>query len=174
MALNTRDKSDFICDDVHISHTIRFVYLGTPFTTESLSNHLNSKAGHVLKFASFLRKNYDAPFYVKSQVWKSAVISALFFGCETWLMSDFRAAESVYMNTVKQLVGIRNSVCNDIVLVELGIGDAQSFVRQRQASFLRKLRIRDSFHGSYLDQIIQKALNSNSPSGVHPIGHRLY
>ena len=82
------------------------------------------------------------------------------------LSADFRAAESVYMNTVKQLLCIRKSVCNDIVLVELGIGDAQSFVRQQQASFLRKLRNRDSFNGSYLDQIIQMALNSKSASGV--------
>ena len=102
--------------------------------------HLSSEVNHSFKFTSLLGKNNDAIFPIKLTLWESALKSALFYSSKTWLTDDLRPAESVYMNSLKSLLGVRKSTCHDLVLIELGMGDAKSYVRQRQANFLHKLK----------------------------------
>ena len=115
---------------------------------------------------SFLTKNYDAPWQAKYKVWDSAVKSALFFSCQTWLTNNLRFAESVYNNTLKLLLGVRNTVCNELVHIELGIGNAKSYIKQRQKEYLTKLQSRDWYNGSYIARIINMAIVKRSPAGT--------
>ena len=124
------------------------------------------KAAHVLKYYSFLGKNTDAPFVVKAKVWKSALQSALFYGSETWLTGDLKAAETVYMATLKRLLGVRLTTCTDIVLVESGMSTATAEIRQKQQKFLHKLVTRDCYSGSYLEEVIQLSIIKKSPAGL--------
>ena len=143
ITVNTNDTRDFILGDVHIAHCKEYMYLGTPISNNSIAeqvkHHLSGKACHVIKYASFLCKNSDAPYYIKQQVWHCALQSALFYSCETWLTSDLRAAESVYMSTLKLLLGIRHTTCNDICLVEAAVGDAKGYIQQRPKNYYFKL-----------------------------------
>ena len=85
--------------------------------------------------------------------------------CETWLTSDIRAAESVYMSSLKQLLGVRLTTCNDICLVEAGVGHAKSYIQERQTKFLHKLLNRENFDESYIGRIINLAIEVKCSSG---------
>ena len=74
------------------------------------------KTRNVMKFFTFLAKNTDAPYYVKHTVWDSAIVSSIFYSSETWLTSNLKAAESVYISTVKQLLGVRVTTLKEIAL----------------------------------------------------------
>ena len=164
------DNSPFNIGEIVIEHTDAYMYLGVPVSasaiTKQVQDHMSAKNPHVLKFASFLVKNSDAPWQVKFKVWDSAVKSALFFSCQTWLTNNLRSAESVYNTTLKLLLGVRTTVCNDLVHIELGLGSAKSFVRQRQKEFLSKLTSRNWYNGSYLARIIDMAVVKRSPAGI--------
>ena len=132
---------------------------------DQLKEQIKDKTGHSLKFSAFLSKNSDAPYVVKRKVWHSALMSALFYSCESWLTRDLKAAEKVYMTTLKQMMSVRTTTCTDIVLLESGEIGAKGLIRMRQYNFLRQLFNRVSFNGSYLEQVINKARESNTVSG---------
>ena len=169
ITVNTKDTCDFVLDGISIVHCNDYMYLGTPLSNnpiaEQVKQHLLGKASHAIKFTSFLNKNNDAPYKIKKNVWHSALQSALFYSCETWLTSDLRAAESVYMSTLKQLLGVRLTTCNDICLVEAGVGHAKSYIQERQKKILHKLLNRVNFSESYIGRIINLAIEVKCPSG---------
>jgi hypothetical protein len=170
MSVNTSDCASFVLDDVVISHTNMYVYLGTPISPSSIKqqvdDHLKSKIGHVFKFASFLAKNSDAPFTVKKAVWESALKSSIFYSSETWLTEDLRATESIYMTTLKNLLHVRTTTCNDLVLTELGLGDAKSFIRQKQLNFIHKLISRSNYENSIVAKVVNLAEQERTQSGL--------
>ena len=130
-----------------------------------MKDHIQLKTRHVLKFASFLSKNFDAPFAVKKKVWSSALKAAVFYSCETWLTLDLRAAEYVYNSTLKNLLSVRNTTCNDIVFAECGEFGAKSHIRSLQLSFVKKLLSKQFYPGSYLETVVNLSIQSRSPSG---------
>ena len=169
LTVNCSDMEPFHIDSVTISHTSKYTYLGTPIlnapVAEHIKEHLASKSSHVIKFLSFLVKNKDAPYAVKMKVWESAFKAAIFYGCETWLTKDMRAAERPYMMTLKQLLDVRPTTCNDVVLIETGVGSAKSRIVQKQVNFVKKLMSRIDFENSYLHKVMTMARNCKSPMG---------
>jgi len=155
LCINTQDNQPFALGNVLVSPTSEYVYLGALITNDSTANnvkkHLKSKQGHTLRFVSFLRNNADAPFSVKKLVWNSALLAAIFYGSETWLCNDLKAAEKVYMTTLKQLLGVRMTTCHDLVLLESGMLDTKSFILKKQVAFFKKLMSRPDYVGSYLE-----------------------
>ena len=111
IVVNATDTTDFILENIHISYVESYTYLGTPISNNSISEqvkqHLASKIGHAVKLTAFLFKNSEATYKIKKQVWMCALQSAVFYSCETWLTADLRAADSVYMSSLKQLLGVR-------------------------------------------------------------------
>ena len=63
------------------------------------------------------------------------------------------------------LLGIRHITCNDICLVEAGVGDAKGFIQQRLRNYLYKLMNRENFNDSYVGRIINLAIDVKCPSG---------
>ena len=59
---------------------------------------------------------------------------AILYSSETWQCDNFRAIECPYMNSLKLLLGVRQVTCNDLVLVEAGVGDAKSVVQAKTVS----------------------------------------
>ena len=167
--VNVQDLSPIILDNVTISHTVKYVYLGGTLSNSLISNqikdHMAAKQGHLLKFMSFLHKNNEAPFQVKESVWQSALTSAIMYGCETWLTSDLRHAEAPYMSSLKQLLGVRISTCNDIALLEAGVPSPRAYIVGRQQRFLQKLMARTDFSSSYIGTIMVEAQRVKSPMG---------
>ena len=168
--VNERDTAPFQIGDVVIEYSPQYTYLGTPISATNIrkqvQEHIQSKAAHVNKFSAFLRKNSDAPFAIKMQVWKCALQSALFYSCETWLCNDLKAAEKVYSFCIKQLLGIRQTTCTDVAFIEAGVPGAVAEIRHRQQKFLKKLRARPEYGTSYLSNVITLAVEARSPSGI--------
>ena len=83
----------------------------------------------LLKCSSFFTKNSDAPYIVKRSVWTGALNASMLYSCETWLTTDFRAVEKGYMSSLKQLLGVRHSTRNSIVLLESSEPDVKTLIK---------------------------------------------
>ena len=83
ICVNDSSSSNIRIDEVTISHTEKYVYLGTPITNgpiaKQVASHVELKEGHVTKYSSFMMKNADASFAVKQTVWNSALMSAILY-----------------------------------------------------------------------------------------------
>ena len=179
LCVNGDDVNPFDLGGVEICLTNSYTYLGVPISISSVTDqvkaHLSMKSGHVFKFYSFLRKNDDAPYVVKKRVWESALCSALFYGCESWFIRDFREAETMYNASLKAMLGVRLSSCNDLVCIEAGEPGAKGYVLQQQYNFLQKIKSRDSFHGSYHEWVLHEAMQCRTPAAAamqHVIAYR--
>ena len=176
--MNTKDEQPFHLNEVTIEPATKYVYLGTPITCESITHqvnmHIKMKMSHTLKFSSFIYKNWDAPFIVKEKVWKSALNSAMFYGCETWLCNNTKTAEATYSTTLKLLLGVRNTTNNNIACVEANVSSAKAFIKDRQSRFLKKLLQRDGYIDTQLHHFIELAKQVKSPMGVYLINLDIY
>ena len=94
---------------------------------------------HVLKFKSFINKNNDVPFIIKKKIFDAALMSAMLYGCESWLSGDLKPMEKLYKWCIKQLLGVRRTTNNDICLVELGLPPLRALVKAKQRKFFQKM-----------------------------------
>jgi len=117
-----------------------------------------------VKFSSFVSKNSDCPFHIKRQVWLSALTSSIFYGCESWLTSNLKMLDKPFMASLKQMLGVRNTTCNDVTLLEIGQADAKGFVQNRQSAIIKKLDQRSV--KSYIHDIMNLAVESKSQMGL--------
>jgi hypothetical protein len=167
--VNTNERDDLEIDGVNITYTNEYVYLGTPISNKTIAKqvkaHLHMKSPHALKFSSFLSKNSDSPFCIKETVWKSVVLSAFLYSSETWLTKDLRSAEGLYMKTLKEMLGVRHTTSNNLVLIETGSDDAKTTIRIKQVNYYKKLLNRTDYNISYLHQVITMAINVKAPMG---------
>ena len=129
-----------------------------------MKNHVNAKKSHIRKYTSFLAKNSDAPYSIKHKVLTAAINSALFYSCETWLTSDLRVVESMYMRCIKQMLSVRTSTCHDMhIHVDTGLPNAKSIIVDGQVKFLLKMR---TFHNNdFITRIIDLAITAKTPMG---------
>ena len=120
--VNSEENQPIMLDNVMISYQAIYVYLGTLLFNASISTHaqehIKSKNGSKLKFYSFLNKNRNAPFCVKEKVWSSALTSSIYYSCETWLGCDKRILGAPYLQTLKSLIGVRQTTCTDLQKLE--------------------------------------------------------
>ena len=169
LCINTTDKSPIIIDQVVISYTDIYLYLGSIIAMESIpeqvKRHFADKQCQILKFYTFLYKNSDAPFQVKKTVWDSALKSSIFYGSETWLTRNLKCVESVYMDTLKRLMGVRGTTNTQALLVESGLPSAKAYIRQRQLGFLQKLQARHQFNESYIGKALALAVQHKTEAG---------
>ena len=171
MVINSKDDVPFIFENIVIRHTHEYIYLGTPISNSSLRNqvkaHIYLKQSHLMKFSAFLKKNKEAPFPVKELVFKSALSSAVLYGCESWLCQDLQYASSVILSAEKQLLSVRNQTCSDLVRAELGYPDLNITVKESQIKFMRKLTSRNDFEGSPAQLALHLAVHVESQAGKY-------
>ena len=96
-------------------------------------------------------------------MWNSALNAAILYSCETWITNDIKQAETPYLGSLKQLLGVRNTTCSDLVHIESGMPDAKSVIIDCQVKFLKKLRLQHV--GDYIAKIIDMAIGVRSPMG---------
>ena len=134
-----------------------------------IGEHIAQKQRHVRKLSSFLSKNEDAPFKVKWTTWNSAMMSAILYGCENWMPKDMRSTEQPFVQSLKELLGVRTQTCSDLVYLELGIGSAKVTVGRRQLDFLSKQRKREGYINSLLFRTITLAQNARCPMALNSL-----
>ena len=147
------------------------VYLGSPFMNAPVSvqigEHIAQKQRHIRKIPSLLSKNEDALFKVKWTTWNSAMMSAILYGCENWMTKDMRSTEQPFVQSLKELLGVRTQTCSDLVYLELGIGSAKATVARRQLDFLSKQRKKEGYINSLLFRTITLPQNARCPMGIY-------
>ena len=148
MVVNASDDDEHPLEMVYNDQTYQinwcdsYVYLGSVFTCDgkirsAIKLHAQDKYKHYLKFVSFVNKNPDFPFIVKHKVLSSALLAALFYGCESWLVTNTSDMNKLYISAIKVLLGVRQTTPNDICLLELGYPPLKAWIKQRQVNFFK-------------------------------------
>ena len=159
MAINgtPEDRQPLSTRDITVQNCDRYTYLGSTFTQDgkihaAVKAHCKDKASHILKFQSFIKKNCDFPFWVKRKVLEAALLSSIFYGCESWLCKQVNEPQHLYMSAMKSLLSVRRTTPNDMCLIELGYPSATGYIRNCQGNFFRKMiantaeLVHDTFH----------------------------
>ena len=141
---NQEDRQPIVDDDLCVKNCDSYTYLGAVFMQDgspstSGKEHMAAKRSYIMKFVSFLGKNCDFPFWVKWKVMDSALLSAILYGCEGWILNSAVVAQKYYLEIVKALLGVRTSTPNDTCLIELGLPSVTARVKAAQQKFIRKL-----------------------------------
>ena len=141
---DTADRADIHWYNIVIKHCWKYVYLGAVFTSDgsmvsALKEHKEAKFCHLNKLYIFLRVNKDIPFPAKLKVLDAAYNAAILYSCEGWLGAAPKPMNTMYMSSLKAVLGVRSSTSNDLCLLELNKPSLQAYVRQRQAIFLRSI-----------------------------------
>ena len=65
-------------------------------------------------------------------------VSSLLYGCETWLATDIKEVEKIYISAVKAVHGVRETTRNDTCLIEAGMSSLQHLIKTRTGTFMKK------------------------------------
>ena len=146
MAINSdsNDKQPIISKGIIVNYTSSYLYLGAFITDDanylsSINLHVDDKRKHFLKFVSFLDKNRDLPFPMKKRVAEACILSAILYGCKTWMCVRYGQLESIYMGIIKSLLSVRKSTCNDLCLVECGLPSLKALINDKRSQYVRQM-----------------------------------
>ncbi len=104
--------------------------------------------------------------YVKKRVFDAAVMSAMLYGCESWLESNIKPIEKLYNWCVKQLLGVRLSTCSEVCYAELGLPLVKYLVKAKQRKFFQSLwRDRQHMRDDPWAHVVKVILDSNTRTG---------
>ena len=144
-------------------------YLGVLFSDTGILKHdvslfLEKKTKEVnVKFASFLRKNEDAPVSVKLKVVDACINSALTYGCEAWGSCPLNSIEILQRKALKMVLGISRNTSNEILYIESDFRPLKPLIYKRQLKYFRKLKENcNNNPTSSISKIFVQALNSNT------------
>ena len=134
------DADPLRVNDMIVEHCNSYVYLGRHFTCDgsvsaAVKLHAQNKLCQVSKFVSIIRKNNDVPFIVNKRLFDAAQISALLYGCESWVGADVKPIIKLYNWCMKELLGVRRASVNSVCYAELGYSSLPDIVRYRQHKF---------------------------------------
>ena len=149
-----------------IDYKDKYKYLGSWFTDDGKSEsalklHEPDHLSSVNKFAIFCHTNTSMPYHYKSLVMEAAVVSSVFYGCETWLLNNTKQATGMYNKMIRCLLGVRVNTSTKLCLIESGKQPAKHVINKRMRSFLsKKLQNRDMDEPFQIAFEICKAANS--------------
>ena len=171
LTVNCEVEAPIQLGSLTITPTKSYTYLGSPVMDCSIhlqvKEHMARKQTHCRKFVSFLARNYDAPFYVKRNVWQAALNSALLYSCESWFCHNIKSVEVAYMQTIKDLLGVRIQTPNDLCLVELGVPPVKATIVSRQLKMLQRIRSLPHFEGSPAHHMLQISVAGRTSMGKY-------
>lgn len=171
ISVNANDKQDFIVQDARVKETDSYTYLGCKITPRSIREQTKTEIGerqkHIHKFTSFLAKNNDAPYRIKKKVFQCALQASVLYGSETWLVDTTPITNAIFFKPLKQLLGIRQQVPNNIALVESGICHITDQIQNRQRNFLQKLQSSPHYIGSPVEFAIKTARDFQTKSSQY-------
>ena len=148
-----RDRLDFTVYDITVKHTTSYVYLGSPFVESGkmkdvINLHIKTRGKDLNKLRIFCKMNETMPYVFKKKVLEAAIVSSILYGCETWLGTEFKELEKMYVSAVKAVLGVRETTRNDTSLIEAGMPSLQQLIKKRTCDFMKKElnsgRIRDT------------------------------
>lgn len=171
MAVNSDDVEPFYIENVKISRTNKYTYLGSIITVDSTAKqveaNVKNKLRHSWKFQSFVHKNIHAPYRVKETALRGAVNSSILYGCESWLTNDLKCADRVVLSCLKTLLGVRNQTSSDLVYIETNSAPISAVIKTRQRNFLTKIMNRPNFEEYPVGRALVLAQREKSPMATY-------
>ena len=70
---------------------------------------------------------------------EACILSSLLYSCESWFSENVGKLNSLYLQAIKMVLGVRNSCPSDAVLIESGYPRLQALIKEKQYKFFRKL-----------------------------------
>ena len=124
-----------------INYCPQYLYLGAWFTDtgnmkDVMKLHEARNQSVVNKFAIFCASNTDMPYCYKRKVFDAAVLSALTYSCESWLIDNCNCLTSQYNKLVKCLLGVRKNTCINLCYIESGIKPVSYIVSVNRKRFM--------------------------------------
>ena len=141
---NYQDKEQITIRNITIKHCDKYTYLGVPFTSDGVLSsavkaHAQERMAHFHKFIAFIEKNSDIPYVIKKRVFDACLLSAILYGCESWLNADLKPVIKIYNWALKTLLGVRPTTCNDVCYVESGYLPLKTIVISKQRKFFKQV-----------------------------------
>ena len=164
------DADTIHVNNLAIEHCSGYNYLGSSFTNDgsvssAVKAHSTAKLCHVLKYVSFVTKNNDLPFIVKRRVFEAALMSAVLYGCESWVNADYRPVIKLYNWALKQMLGVRKTTSNMVCYAEVGLPSLPDLIKLKQHNFFRKIwQERSGMMDDPLVLAIRLTLTSRTPT----------
>ena len=162
LAINTMEVESIVLENGVINCLNEAVYLGSMITSTGnvsadVVSEIKERQKQFSRFTAFLRENYNAPLSVKETVLEAGVTSAVLHNCESWGDANLDALEALYKKSLKYMLGVRKTVCNEFPYIELGRPTIKSLVLKRQYKFYKNcVRDRD---WPLLRHIIRQAMD---------------
>ena len=144
------DKLQLIVQGRVIDYCSTYLYLGAWFKDDGSSKsalmlHQPAHQEVVNKFAIFCAVNTEMPYRYKLMVMEAAASASLFYGSESWLVTNPNSVIRAYNQLVKCLLGVRANTSVNMCLTEAGIPTAKHVIRNKRRTFLlNKLRNRNA------------------------------
>ena len=137
------DKVPLKIQNRTIEYCEKYLYLGSWFTDDGnqksmLKLHEPAQTLALNKFNICCYVNTEMPYFYKSLVMDAAVISSIFYSCETWLGSHPEHAINTYNKLLRILLGVRENTSIEMSLIELGKQPAKYLLKERQKQFITK------------------------------------
>ena len=162
LAINTTEVDSIVLENGVINCLNEAVYLGSTITNTGkvsmdVASEIKQRHKQFSRFHAFLRENYNAPLSVKETV-LDAGIAAVLHNCESWGDANLDALEVLYKKALKYMLGVRKTVCNEFVYIELAKPSLRSLIWKRQYKFFQNcVRDRD---WPLMRHIIRQAMDS--------------
>ena len=133
--------------------------------SSAVKEHSAAKLCHVLKYVSFITKNNDLPFVVKRRVFEAALMSAVLYGCESWVNADYKPVTKLYNWALKQMLGVRKTTSNMVCYAEVGLPSLPDLIKFKQHNFFRNVWLeRSGMDDDPLILAIRVTLASRTPT----------
>ena len=161
------DRHEFMIDNVIVKHATSYIYLGSPFTEDGrmdsvLELHINSRISDLNKLKIFCGVNDTMPYMYKKQVLDACILSSLFYGCEAWFSWKRSKLETLYMNAIKAILGVRQKTRNDVMLLESGMLTLNDMIRTRAKRYMNKKLVDDIDEDTPLYKIYRLCAENNT------------
>ena len=161
------DREEFIVGDVIVKHALSYIYLGSPFTEDGrmdsvLDLHIESRISDLNKFKIFCAVNRTMPYVFKKKVLEDAIITSLFYGCESWLSYKKSKIEKMYMDAIKAALNVRQTTRNDTVLLESGMSTVKDMITEMTKRYMKKKLVEERDDETPLCKIYQMCEQNNT------------
>ena len=88
-------------------------------------------------------------------------MSALLYGCESWFNGDLKPINKIYNWSLKQMLGVRFTTCNDVCYLESGYSPLSAIIKSKQRKFFTKMfDVRTNMFDDPLGYVLKLVLSS--------------
>ena len=110
---------------------------------------------------NFCINNICCPWYIKKSILNSCIDSVILYSSETWSKVRPQQAEIMHRQAIRVILGVKDSLNNEIVHYESNISNLEASIRARQWTFWNKIKQQFNLQITPLHQLINFGITSN-------------